>query len=295
MQDGTVAPVELAITLGMLNPRSWQDAARAADDLGFGAVFVSDHLVAPAGPAGLLDGRDESARMKPDTPLYDSLGYLQYLAGLTERVRLGTYVYLAALRHPFATARAVATLDRVSGGRALLGVGAGWLRSEFEAAQVPWARRGSRLEEAVAVCRRLWREELVEHRGEFWEFPPVGFAPKPLAADGVPVLFGGESDVAVARAARYGDGWMGMGGHTPASAAKTVARLRELRGPDAGPFEVTVGGTVETPGDLEAWAAAGVDRVVVAPWSSSRTAVADLKDFAGSVGLSGRRSSSPSG
>jgi probable F420-dependent oxidoreductase len=277
--------VSLGITLGGLNPKSWREVALAADETGIESVFVSDHLVAPVQARGSLGTAEKDARMQPDTPLLDSLGYLSYLAGITERVRLGTYVYLLGLRHPFAAARAVATLDVVSGGRALFGVGAGWLTSEFEAAQVPSEDRGRRLDESIGLCRRLWSEERIAHRGEFYSFGPVGFRPKPARLGGVPLLVGGESAPALRRAARLGDGWIGMR-HTQASAAAKVTTLRRLRaeagrGPDG--FTITVGGDVRDRSDLDAWAAAGVDRVVVQPWAGSRTAAADLRDFADAV------------
>ncbi|TVT06278.1 TIGR03619 family F420-dependent LLM class oxidoreductase [Amycolatopsis bartoniae] len=276
----------MAITLGRLNPGVWRDAACLADELGFGAVLLSDHLVAPAGQAEGLGG--ESWRMKPDTPLYDAVGYCHYLAGLTRHVRLGTYVFLLGLRHPFASARALATLDQVSDGRALLGVGAGWLTAEWDAAGISAVDRGARLDEAIEVCRRLWREETVRHEGRFWRFPAVGFEPKPVQLGGPPVLVGGESSAALLRAARLGDGWMGRGGHTPASAAGRIETLRLMRataGRSEEPFHITVGGEVSTEDHLAAWGAAGVDRVVVAPWRSSRTALADLKDFAATIQL----------
>jgi len=274
----------VGISLGTLNPRSWREVALVADELGFESVFVSDHVVAPALLEGSLGTGKEAEMLRPQTPLIDSLGFCSFLAGITERVRLGTYVYLLGLRHPFVAARAAATLDLLSGGRALLGVGAGWLTSEWEAAGVPPARRGERLDEAIDVCRRLWTEEIVEHQGDFYDFPPVGFEPKPVTAGGVPVLVGGESKAALRRAAARGDGWMGMG-HTPRTASERVSTLRQLRS-EAGradPFTVTVGAELRSPDDLADWDRTGVDRVIVRPWTNSRTAADELREFAGAV------------
>jgi len=274
----------VGISLGTLNPKAWREVALVADEVGIESVFVSDHLVAPALLAGKLGIGDETERMQPQTPLIDSISYLCYLAGITERVRLGTCVYLLGLRHPFVAARGVATLDMVSGGRALFGVGAGWLTSEWIAAGIPPQRRGARLDESIDVCRRLWTEELVEHRGDFYRFGPVGFAPKPVQRDGVPVLVGGHSAAALRRAALRGDGWIGMR-QTPREAAERIAVLRRLR-TEAGsdrPFTITVGGNVRSAGDLAGWQDLGVDRVVVRPWSSSRTAATELREFATSV------------
>jgi probable F420-dependent oxidoreductase len=274
----------IGISLGTLNPKSWRDVALTADESGIDAVLVSDHLVAPALREGQLGIGDEASRMQPDTPLIDSLAYCAYLAGQTGRLHVGTYVYLLALRHPFVAARAAATLDLVSGGRLLFGVGAGWLTSEFDAMGIDPTTRGRRLDEAIAVCRRLWREERIEHDGEFFRFGAVGFAPKPPTPGGPPILIGGEFRAALRRAALLGDGWLGMR-HTPRSAAERVSELQRLRQANGigGPFSVTVGGEVRSRQDLADWAAAGIDRVVVRPWTHSRTARAELADFCSAV------------
>lgn len=279
--------ISVAVTLGTLNPRSWREVALVADEVGVESVLVSDHLVAPVRSVGSLgSGGDESSRMNPATPLSDSLGYLHYLAGITERVTLGTYVYLLGLRHPFVAARAFATLDRVSDGRALAGVGAGWLESEWDAVGIPPGERGSRLDEAIDVCRLAWSEEaVVEHQGPHFPFEPVGFEPKPVQAGGVPIHVGGASRAARRRAALRGDGWMAIG-HPPSSLPELVAEMRAWRedSPRAGaPFSVTAGGVVAGPEDAERWHDLGVDRVVVTPWRSSRTAATDLRDYARAV------------
>jgi probable F420-dependent oxidoreductase len=277
-------PAKLAITLGMLNPRRFLDAVVAADRLGYDTVFMSDHLVFPV---RVTDRLSHGAPPPPSaTPVLDPLVYLGFLAGQTSQVRLGTFVYLLGLRHPFASARAFATLDLASQGRVIVGVGAGWLTSEWEAAGIDPARRGSRLDEAVGVCRRLWTEPEVAHDGPHFPFEPVNFEPKPWRVGGPPVMVGGESERALHRAARIGDGWLGMR-HTPDSARQVVTRLGDLRAHlgRSGPFEVTVIGDVTDAGDLEEWADAGVHRVVVAPWTSSRDAVAAMESLADRTGI----------
>lgn len=280
--------ISIALSLGTLNPKSWREVALVADEVGIESVFVSDHLIAPVRSVGSLGTGhdDEAARMNPATPLYDSLGYLHYLAGITSRVKLGTYVYLLGLRHPFVPARSFATLDRVSDGRALAGVGTGWLESEWDAVGISARQRGSRLDEAIDVCRALWRSEyVVEHHGEHFAFEPVGFEPKPVQPGGVPIHVGGGSAAARRRAALRGDGWMPIG-HDRASLARHGAEIRRQRddSPRAGaPFSVTAAGVVRDPDDAEQWFAAGVDRVVVTPWRSSRTAADDLRNFAAAV------------
>lgn len=273
--------MRFGIPFGRLNPRAWVDVAIEADRLGFDSVWLPEHLVLPVDLSGSPFPGSDHPPVPPSLPIYEPFSYLSYLAGRTERVRLGTHVYLLGLRHPFAAARAITTLDTVSGGRAELGAGAGWLRSEWEAVGLDFTTRGRRLDEALDVCRRLWTEEAVEHHGEFFDFEPVMFEPKPVQDPHPPVIIGGESPPALRRAARW-DGWIGLG-HTPDSAAAAVAELRRLRG-EAGRsderFEVTVGGSIDGPGDVEAYREAGVDRLILAPWESSRMAVERTREFA---------------
>ena len=163
--------------------------------------------------------------MPPTTPVFDAFTYLGFLAGRTEHLRLGTHVYNLGLRHPFVAARAVQTLDLVSGGRVEFGIGASWLEQEWVAAELDFRTRGRRVDEALAVCKRLWTEDQVAHEGEFFRFDAVAFEPKPVQRPWPPILVGGESDAALRRAAHAGDGWIGMS-HTFESAAVSIERLR---------------------------------------------------------------------
>jgi probable F420-dependent oxidoreductase len=196
-------------------------------------------------------------------------------------VKLATHVYLLGLRHPFISARAIATLDIVSGGRAIVGIGAGWLGTEWEAIGLDFATRGRRVDEALDVCRRLWTDEVIEQHGEFFSFDPVMFEPKPVQKPHPPVIVGGESPPALRRAARAGDGWVGLD-HTLESIGEPMTRLRRLR-EDAGradePFEVTVGGPVTSEDDIKRWEEAGVDRLICAPWRRSPEAIEGLRRF----------------
>jgi alkanesulfonate monooxygenase SsuD/methylene tetrahydromethanopterin reductase-like flavin-dependent oxidoreductase (luciferase family) len=182
-------------------------------------------------------------------------------------------------------ARAVQTLDVLSGGRAEVGIGAGWLRQEWTAAGLDPHTRGRRLDEVLAVCKRLWSEEVVEHHGEFFDFGPVMFEPKPLQKPWPPIHVGDESEAALRRAAFHADGWCGLV-HDPESAATRVKRLRALRG-EAGRererFDVSLGGELRTPDDVARWEEAGVDRLVVSPWRRSRDAVPALRRYAVAV------------
>ena len=274
--------VKFGIALGRVNHRFFEDITVEADALGFESVWFPEHLVLPVAMSRSPHPGDDHPPIPPDVPVYDSLVYLGYLAGRAPRIRLGTHVFNVGLRHPFVTARAIQTLDVVSGGRVEFGIGASWLEEEWQAAGLDFATRGRRVDEALEVCTRLWTEREVEHHGEFFSFPTVMFEPKPVQQPRPPVHVGGESGAALRRAARLGDGWIGIV-HTPESIAAPVGRLRQLReeaGREDAPFEVSVGGPVSTPDDVARWADAGVDRLIVAPWERSADAVDGMRRFA---------------
>lgn len=179
------------------------------DELGFHGVWFSDHLVTPMryestypyDPSGVPG-------YEPATVFPDVWTLMACIAGQTERLQLGTGVYILPLRNPFVTARAVGTLQLLSHGRVLFGIGAGWMAEEFAAAAVPFARRGARMEEIVEVMRALWTGEPVSYEGQLISFPPVQMAPAVTPA--VPIVVGGHSEVALDRAARIADGWYAM-------------------------------------------------------------------------------------
>lgn len=170
--------------------------ARRAEELGFDSLWVGDHVAF-------------------HVPIAESLTTLAFAAGVTERIALGTAVYLLALRHPTHAAKISATLDRLSGGRLVLGVGLGGeFPPEWEAVGVPVTERASRVEESVPLVRRLWSEDRVAHAGRHFSFGPVTIAPKPSAqrADGTvglpPIWVGGRAPAAMRRAGRIGDGYI---------------------------------------------------------------------------------------
>ena len=263
--------MRFGVSLGRLNPAFFAEVTEAADELGFESVWLPEHLVLPVVMAGSPYSNTDHPPVPPTTPVFDATTYLAFLAGRTHRVRLGTYVYLFGIRHPFIAARAFATLDIISGGRAEVGVGAGWLKSEWDAVGLDFASRGRRLDEAIDVARRLWTEPEVEQHGEFYDFDAVCFEPKPIQQP-PPISVGGESARALRRAQQRGDGWLGMG-HTPES-VKPIAD--QLKRPG---FTVTVSAGVTTSEEVDAFAAAGVDRIIVSPWRRSPEAVAGLQTF----------------
>jgi len=164
--------------------------ARRVDALGFDSIWTGDHV-------------------SFHHPLYESLTLLASYIGITSRVKLGVGVYLLALRHPTVAAKITSTLDALSGGRLIFGVGVGGEnRKEFEACGIPHTERGARVTEGIDVVRTLWRDSPARFKGRFTQFEGVSIDPKPVQRPAPPIWVGGRSDAALARAGRQGDGWI---------------------------------------------------------------------------------------
>ena len=277
--------MKVAISLGMVNPNKWLELTEVADELGYESIWLPEHLVLPIEMAGSPYTGEDHPPVPPDIPIFDAFTYLGFLAGRTSRIRFGTHVYNIGLRHPFITARAVATLDVISGGRVEFGIGASWLGSEWEAVGLDFKTRGKRVDEALEVCRRLWTESVVEYHGDHFDFGPVMFEPKPVQAR-IPIHVGGDSLVAMRRAAREG-GWIPMITDEEAL-PPLVKRLRELReeaGLD-GKVEITFASGAKSPDDLARLEALGVDRTLVRPFRRSADAIDGIKKRAEELQLS---------
>ena len=276
--------MKLAISLGMLNPSMWVPVTEEADRLGFESVWLPEHLVIPVQMDGSPYAGQDHPPIPPDVQVFDAFTYLAFLAGRTSDLRFCTHVYNIGLRHPFVSARAVATLDVVSAGRAMFGIGASWLEAEWEAVGLDFHTRGRRVDEALDVCCRLWSERVIEHHGEFFDFNPVMFEPKPVQQPWPPIHVGGDGPAALRRAALVGDGWIPMN-HPLDQIPPAVARLAELRETAGRPgkVEVTIGGSVASAVDIDRYAEAGVDRLVVRPWPRSKEAIDGIRRFADEV------------
>ena len=273
--------MKFALSLGQLNPTAWVAVTEEADRLGYDSVWIPEHLVLPVDMGGSPHTGRDHPPIPPELPVFDALMYLAFLAARTERIRFGTQVFNIGLRHPFVTARAAATLDRVSGGRLDFGIGASWLRAEWEAVGLDFDSRGIRVDEAIDVCRRLWSDPVVEHHGRFFDFDAVMFEPKPVQRPGPPLHIGGDGSAALRRAATVGDGWIPMN-HTVEeipSAVATIAELRERAG-RRGRTEVTLGAQIGSQADIDRHTEAGVDRVFVKPWRRTSDAIESLRSFA---------------
>ncbi|AZS76480.1 LLM class F420-dependent oxidoreductase [Streptomyces lydicus] len=211
------------------------EIARVADRCGFAYVACCEHVAIPRRLAEAMS-----------TVWYDPVATLAHLAAVTERVRLLSHVAVVGLRHPLITAKQYATLDRLSGGRLILGVGAGHVPEEFEALGVDFGRRGAVLDETVEALKvALGPEEFPKFAGERFAFEGLGQAPRPVQTPRPPIWVGGSSPAAVRRAAERGDGWLPQGDRREQLPGQ-IARLRRLR-EAAGVEEPVVIGTIAEP------------------------------------------------
>lgn len=182
--------------------------ARAADEAGFDGLWVFDHVVLQKEQQSEYPySADGKLGFNPQNDFLEALTLLGYLAAITTRVRLGTSVLVLPMRQPVLNAKVVATIDKLSGGRVILGGGVGWWKQEFEVLGVPFERRGARMDEYLQLLRALWRDEWVDFRGEFYECVDWTCNPKP-ANGTIPLWLGGTSRQQLRRVGQYADGWL---------------------------------------------------------------------------------------
>jgi probable F420-dependent oxidoreductase len=195
--------------------------ARAAEDAGFESVWTGEHVVLP-------DPQAPPSPAPPQTPMLDPAVALAHLAGRTQRIRLATGIIILPQRNPLVLAKELASVDVVSGGRLIFGLGSGYLKAEFDALGVSFARKGARTSEAIEVIRALWTQEKPSFRGEFWSFSGIQAMPHPLQKPHPPIVVGGHSPGAFRRAVSQGDGWYGFALDL-ARASECIAGLEKAR------------------------------------------------------------------
>jgi len=244
--------------------------ARAAEDAGLDSVWVADHLVHPVHTASTYPYQSGGTPFKAEDGFLEAFTLLATVAGATSRLQLGTSVFVLPMREPLQVAKTVATLDVLSEGRVLLGIGAGWWEEEFRALGATFARRGRRLDEQIAILRALWRDGRLEHHGEFYDFDEVVCEPRPVQPGGPPILVGGMGPPSWGRAGRLGDGWHAVGAHDE-TLVDGLAEVRKLAA-EVGrvPEEMGLSTSALLPDDPEhairrlvRLARAGVDHVVL--------------------------------
>jgi len=259
--------VFVPIGTGNANPEVLRALGPAVEERGLESIWLPEHVV-------LFDDYDSAYPYSPDgrfpgggeTGLLEPLTALTFLAAVTDRVRLGTGICLVPQRNPVYTTRQVADLDNLSGGRVDFGIGVGWLREEFTAVAAPFEKRGDRCDDYLAVMRTLWCDDVSEHHGEHYDLPACRMFPKPVQQPHPPIHVGGESDAALRRVARHGQGWYSFNrlpGDLPAPLERLDAFLAaEGRSRDDVTVSVCPYLQQVSPDAVEQYANQGVDRLI---------------------------------
>lgn len=191
MKFGICLPIRLSV-----EAKDNVEIAKIAEKSGFDSIWVSDHVVMPKNHMGSFS-----------EVFYDPFMLLANIAAVTSTITLGTSVIILPYRNPVVVAKMIATLDQLSGGRVIFGVGPGWMREEYGALSVPFEKRGSRTNEYISAIKELWVSDDPEFEGKFCSFSDIKFYPKPKQNPHPPIYIAGSSDYAIKRAVEYGDGW----------------------------------------------------------------------------------------
>jgi probable F420-dependent oxidoreductase len=200
--------------------------AQRAEALGFESLWCGDHIILPTAGTNQYPYTDDGSFARPsDIGFLETMTVLAFVASVTQRVRLGSTVIILPYRNPIVQAKMFASLDVLSGGRAICGVGVGWLEKEFDTLGVPYAERGPMSDEFLAIFRTLWTESHPEHNGKFYQFDGIQLQPKPLQ-NPLPIWVGGHSKRAIRRAIAYGQAWHPTR-MTPAYVAEHIPYLRQ--------------------------------------------------------------------
>ena len=251
--------MQLGIHLPHVGRKAGPDAIRRAavqaEDLGFADVWVSEHVILP-----------KDAPYPPSPAFYEPILTLTWAAAATKRVRLGTSVIVLPMHHPVPVAKQIATLQSLSEGRVIFGIGVGWLEAEFAALGVPFRERGRRTDESIALMRALWRDDPVSFPSKYIAAAIADMRMEPKPAP-IPIWVGGSSEKALARAVKLCDGWHGSR-LPPDKAAPIIARLRGER---PAPFAISLRtawdgkDAGELAGRLAAYRDVGAGHVLVEP------------------------------
>ena len=258
-------------------PEGLENLARTAEEVGIESIWTVEHVVVPVDYRSKYPYSETGKMPGPETiPIPDPIIPLAFAAAVTKTLRLGTGVVILPQRHPLYVAKEMATLDVLSNGRAILGVGIGWLQEEFAAVGVTFKQRASRTDESIQAIRSLWKSTPEPFNGKYYKWGPVESHPKPIQHPGVPIIVGGHAEAAARRAARLGDGFFPARGEI-GSLTKLLAIVREEckavgRKPDAVEITSGIGGNNATSASdamqldtVRRYQDLGVARLIIAP------------------------------
>jgi probable F420-dependent oxidoreductase len=278
--------VKFGIVFANAGPASQPDHAVAlaqlAEEAGFESLWTVEHVVVPAGYESQYPySRDGRMPGGEDVPIPDPLVWLAWAGAHTSRINLATGILIVPQRNPVVLAKEVATLDVLSGGRVVLGVGVGWLREEFDAIGVPFEQRGARTDDSIAALRALWTQPEPTYHGSFSSFERAKSWPKPVRDGTVPIVVGGHSEAAARRAGRLGDGFFPARGDLDKLPAliDVMRKAAADAGRDPDAVEITTGGAMDVD-TARRYEDLGVARLVIPPLGfdveTLRTQLADF-------------------
>jgi len=271
-----------------VNPEFARALGPTLEERNFESLWVAEHVVLfddyessyPYDDSGRFPGAGDSGLLEPWTAL-------SYVAATTTTLRLGTGICLVGQRNPVYTAKQVADVDVLSGGRVDFGIGIGWLREEYEAVAMPFDHRGARSDEHLEVMKQLWTEPVSSYDGRYYELPECRMYPKPVQQPHPPIHVGGESDGALRRTARLGQGWFGFN-RQPDEVPEALERLdRALQAEDRTRAEIEISVCPYFKGTdadgIKRYADLGVDRVIVVLFAFDREGLARAADEAAAL------------
>jgi probable F420-dependent oxidoreductase len=244
-----------------VDPTTMARIARRGEEVGFESLWVGEHVVLPA-------PRVAPSPMEPDDPILDPAIALTFIAANTTRVKLGTGIIIMPQRNPLVLAKELASVDVLSNGRLIFGIGVGYLEPEFAAVGAPFADKGARTDDYLAAMRAIWSDRTVEHRGEFSSFGGVRARPLPVQRPHPPIVVGGRSRGAYRRSVEQAHGWYGWG-MNPRETAEAIADIQRIvettvRPPGLGPLEISMTPPMRIDRGLaEEYAAVGVHRLIL--------------------------------
>ncbi len=264
------------------DPETAASVAKAAEEAGFESVWTAEHVVLP-------DPQVPPSPLPAQTRLLDPAVSLAHLAAHTRTLLLATGIIILPQRNPLVLAKELASVDVLSGGRLVFGIGAGYLQPEFEALGAPFEDRGERTDEYIEVIRALWTQEAPRFEGRFFSFGGIDAQPRPVQEPHPPIVVGGMSPPALRRAVRQGNGWYGFALDVDATAT-CVAGLRAAqqqveRPPELGPLEISVTPSVPLDTDtVRRFEDVGVERLVpLALAGNAEGLIASIEKTAGAL------------
>ena len=193
----------------LINSDELLQFAKSVESLGFHSIWASDHVVLPIEETGLYPYTDDGRfTAKPEDPQLDAFVLLSFIASHTSKIKIGTSVLIAPYRNPVLQAKMLASLDVLTDGRVICGLGVGWWKEEFDALRAPFKDRGIATDEYIQIFKTLWKDDKPEFRGKTYQFSDIAFFPKPKQKpNGIPIWIGGHTNRAIRRTVKYGDGW----------------------------------------------------------------------------------------